>query len=120
LRTLSQILAPGSSMAVDFMSKTYIEGDPKTARGGARGFPEWGEPWIYGVQDGAEERFFKDNGFDLLTKVSLSGSDAEVAKLYLTRKDGTLYAGPLATRGAFFSYTGQPGYWISEMTVSKH
>jgi methyltransferase (TIGR00027 family) len=119
LRSLSRFLAPGSSMAVDFMTKSYIEGDPKVPRSGARGFPEWGEPWIFGIADGAEERFFKENGFDLLKKVSLSGSDAEIARLYLTRKDGTLYGGPLATRGPFFSHTGQPGYWVSEMTVAR-
>jgi methyltransferase (TIGR00027 family) len=119
LRTLADLAAPGSVLVTDYMTKSYVEGEPGNPRKTQAGFPQWGEPWIFGIADGTEATFFGEGGFHLDKEVSLAGSDAEVAKLYLTRRDGTIYAGPVTNSGAFFSSPGRAGYWIAELTVAK-
>jgi methyltransferase (TIGR00027 family) len=115
LQTLKSVSAPGSSIVLDFMTKTYVEGDPKNPRTTPAGFPQWGEPWIFGIPDGAEDQFFAAQGFNLVEKHSLSGTDQEIAKLYLTRKDGSVFPGANQNLGAYRAPTGEPGYWIAEI-----
>ncbi len=119
LQVLQEISAPGTSVVLDFMTKTYVEGDPKNPRRTPAGFPDWGEPWIFGIADETEEQFFSAFGFDMLEKHSLSGTDQDIAKLYLTRKDGSVFPGANQNLGAYRAPTGKPGYWIAELATSK-
>ena len=56
LRTLADLAAPGSSLVTDYMTKSYVEGDPANPRKTQAGFPQWGEPWIFGVPEGRKRR----------------------------------------------------------------
>ena len=101
LQVLSK-MAPGSQIAVDFMNKTFVFGDAANPRANP-GFPQWGEPWVFGIPDNTEDQFFGQYGYSIGKKASVTGNDPDVAKMYLTRHDGSIYGGPVPTRG---------GWWV--------
>jgi len=109
LQVLSK-MAPGSQIAVDFMNKTFVFGDAANPRANP-GFPQWGEPWVFGIPDSTEDQFFGQYGYSIGKKASVTGNDPDVAKMYLTRHDGSIYGGPVTARG---------GWWVAELTLGKH
>lgn len=111
LKTLGQMAAPGSSILVDYMNHTFVFGDPSAPpRTTQPGFPQWGEPWVFGIPDNTEDQFFGEGGYTLGKKMSVTGNDPDAAKLYLTRKDGTIFGGPVTTRS---------GWWVAELDATK-
>ena len=112
LQVLSKILAPGSSMALDYMSDSFLKGDPTRPRTTAAGFPQWGEPWIFSIPDNTEDQFFGQYGFTIVKKGGVLGGDPEMAKMYLTRNDGSLWGGPLTKASG-------GGFWVAELSFSK-
>jgi methyltransferase (TIGR00027 family) len=88
LRTIAACSPPGSMLVMDFAGMAVIEFMQK--------FPHlpqhrhttgWGEPWIFGLPDGRERRFFEECGLELREIMRLYGG--EVSRRYLTRADGT-------------------------------
>ena len=111
LQVLSK-MAPGSQIAVDFMNHTFVFGDPSAPpRATAPGFPQWGEPWVFGIADNTEDKFFGQYGFTIDKRASVTGSDPDVAKMYLTRHDGSIFGGPI---------TNRTGWWVAELSLAKH
>lgn len=87
LRTIASNSAPGSSLVMDFVGRISIEALEK--------FPNhpqseltnaWGEPWIFGVPDGQERRFFEECGLELREVFPFNN---RTIRPYMTRADGT-------------------------------
>jgi methyltransferase (TIGR00027 family) len=90
LRFVANNSAPGSIIVFDYESERVITGNHNDARlkEAITRLAKWGEPHIFGLPDGKTREFLKDRG---LTVVSVLGA-AELTRLYLTRKDGTVLA----------------------------
>jgi methyltransferase (TIGR00027 family) len=90
LRFVANNSAPGSTIVFDYESERVITGNHNDARlkEAITRLAKWGEPHIFGLPDGKTREFLKDRG---LTVVSDLGA-AELTRLYLTRKDGTVLA----------------------------
>jgi methyltransferase (TIGR00027 family) len=82
--------APGSTIVFDYESERLVTGNHDDARlkEAVTRLAKWGEPHIFGIPDGKTRDFLKARG---LTVVADYGP-AELTRLYLTRKDGTVLA----------------------------
>ena len=90
LRFVAKHSAPGSTIVFDYESERAITGnhDDTRLKEALTRLAKWGEPHIFGLPDGKTREFLEDRG---LTVVSDFGA-AELTRLYLTRKDGTVLA----------------------------
>jgi len=86
LRTVSES-APGSELVMDFAGRHMLElmeqipdiPQHKYTTG-------WGEPWIFGLPDGDEHRFFRECGLELQATMPFFG---KAGRRYITKADGT-------------------------------
>jgi methyltransferase (TIGR00027 family) len=125
LRAIAQGSAPGSSVVMDFAAAKMIEifkQYPDVAA--IKQFAVWGEPWVFGVPDGAERDFFSELGFDLAQMFSVYSM--ETIASYATRKDGSTFGmtpgmpRPMPSQAAnAAAMSGRPGsfYSLAELTV---
>jgi len=91
--------APGSAIifdfmyqaAIDFMAQTSFDHLPEQARRGVERLRKLvaGEPWIFGIPNGAEAEFL--NKFGLTVSELMPIGAEESGKRYLTRSDGSFY-----------------------------
>jgi methyltransferase (TIGR00027 family) len=93
LRTFGTQSAPGSSLVMDYTTKTSLEFLAKFPDlGSGRFLAAWGEPWVFGVPDGAEKEFFTSVGLEAREFFPVVGPEA--IKRYLTKPDGTILGAP--------------------------
>lgn len=93
LRTIAMQSAPGSSLVMDFTTKTSLEFLARFPQFGMGKFLDaWGEPWVFGVPDGAEKEFFV--GVGLEPREFFPAFGPESIKRYLTKPDGTILGAP--------------------------
>jgi methyltransferase (TIGR00027 family) len=93
LRTIATQSAPGSSLVMDFTTKTSIEFMARFPQfGPGKLLAAWGEPWVFGVPDGAEKEFFEGAGLEVRELFPVFGPEA--IKRYLTKPDGTILGAP--------------------------
>jgi len=63
LRTIATHAAPGSSLVMDYTTKASLEFMTRFPQfGPVRFLAAWGEPWVFGLQDGREQEFFTSVG----------------------------------------------------------
>jgi methyltransferase (TIGR00027 family) len=90
LRTIARNAAPGSSLVMDFAEQAILDLLGKFPHLSQHDYTtKWGEPWIFGVPDNEEQKFFRECGFGVIEVLSGFGRDA--AKRYLTRADGSRF-----------------------------
>ncbi len=93
LRTIATQSAPGSSLVMDYTTKVSLEFMARFPQLGSSKFlAAWGEPWVFGVPDGAEKEFFA--GVGLEPREFFPAFGAEAIKRYLTKPDGTILGSP--------------------------
>jgi methyltransferase (TIGR00027 family) len=93
LRTIATQSAPGSSLVMDYTTKASLEFMAKFPQLGSGKFlAAWGEPWVFGVPDGAEKEFFAEVGLEPREFFPVVGPEA--IKRYLTKPDGTILGAP--------------------------
>jgi methyltransferase (TIGR00027 family) len=92
--------APGSIIVFDFVYRAVIEFMaattaydhlPEQARQAIARVRklETGEPWIFGIPDGAESAFLEKFGLTMIELLPVGGEESR--KRYLTRSDGSFY-----------------------------
>ena len=87
LCAIARNAAGGSSLVMDFAEQAMLDLLGKFPHLSQHNYTtKWGEPWIFGVPDNEEEKFFQDCGFEVIEVLTCFGRDA--AKRYLTRADG--------------------------------
>jgi methyltransferase (TIGR00027 family) len=130
LRFVATHSAPGSSIALDGHSKSFIDwvvanrDSPQNVAEALRSilanqkkFANWGEPWIFGFPDGQEREFFKRLGLDTVELIPMDGPEA--IRRYLTRRDGSI-AFPLMTPAASIAASApSPIGWVAEAVVPR-
>jgi methyltransferase (TIGR00027 family) len=93
LGTIATQSAPGSSLVMDYTTKTSLEFMAKFPQfGWAKFLVAWGEPWLFGVPDGADKEFFASVGLEPRETFPVFGPEA--IKRYLTKPDGTILGAP--------------------------
>ncbi len=128
LRTVATQSAPGSSLVMDYASRSVIEiikNNPDLPA--IKQLTAWGEPWIFGVPGGQEREFFADLGLEPAQMFAVFSP--ETIARYLTRKDGTTFGltpgmpRPMPPQGAgaaaAAAAAGKPGsfYSLAELIV---
>lgn len=76
----------GSSIVFDYTLRSLIDGDYRTY-GSKILVEQWkkmGEPGVFGIEDGATERFLHERGFEVISDLG----PEELERLYVTGKDG--------------------------------
>jgi methyltransferase (TIGR00027 family) len=101
LRTIARNAARGSSLVMDFAEQAMLDMLGKFSQLSQHNYTtKWGEPWIFGVPDNEEQKFFRECGLEVVEVLSFFGRDA--AQRYLTRADGSRFGsvrgGPPARR----------------------
>jgi methyltransferase (TIGR00027 family) len=87
LRTIASNAARGSSLVMDFAEQAMLALLGKFPHLSQHNYTtKWGEPWIFGVPDNEEQKFFAECGLEVVEVLSCFGRDA--AQRYLTRADG--------------------------------
>lgn len=93
LRTVATQSAPGSSLVMDYTTKASLEFMARFPQFGSSKFlAAWGEPWVFGMPDGAEKEFFASVGLEPREFFPVFGPEA--IKRYLTKADGTILGAP--------------------------
>lgn len=93
LCTIATQSAPGSSLVMDYTTKTSLEFMARFPQfGRAKFLAAWGEPWVFGMPDGAEKEFFTSVGLEPREFFPVVGPEA--IKRYLTKPDGTVLGAP--------------------------
>jgi methyltransferase (TIGR00027 family) len=93
LRTIATKAAPGSSLVMDYTSKTSLEFMVKFPQlGMTKYLKDWGEPWVFGLTDGAEKEFFAEVGLEPREFFPMFAPES--IKRYLTKPDGTILGAP--------------------------
>jgi methyltransferase (TIGR00027 family) len=93
LRTIATQSAPGSFLVMDYTTKATLEFMAKFPEvGSGRFLAAWGEPWVFGVPDGAEKEFFAEVGLEPKEFFPVFGPES--IKRYLTKPDGTMLGAP--------------------------
>jgi methyltransferase (TIGR00027 family) len=93
LRTIATQSAPGSSLVMDYCTKATLDFMARFPElGSSRFLAAWGEPWVFGVPDGAEKEFFAEAGLEPKEFFPVLGPEA--IKRYLTKPDGTILGAP--------------------------
>jgi hypothetical protein len=93
LRTIATQSAPGSSLVMDYTTKASLEFMAKFPQlGWGKLLAAWGEPWVFGMPDGAEKEFFAGLGLEAREFFPVFGTEA--IKRYLTKPDGTILGAP--------------------------
>ena len=93
LRTIATQSAPGSSLVMDFTTRTSIEFMARFPQfGPGKLLASWGEPWVFGVPDGAGKEFLEGTGLEVRELFPVFGPDS--IKRYLTKPDGTVLGAP--------------------------
>jgi methyltransferase (TIGR00027 family) len=93
LRTIAAQSAPGSSLVMDYttqMSLVFMRKFPHI--GTSEILIKWGEPWVFGMPEGAEKEFFGEVGLEPREFFPVFGSES--LKRYLTKPDGTILGAP--------------------------
>jgi methyltransferase (TIGR00027 family) len=85
--------APGSSVVFDYLLQSVIDGtsDDFGCKRGAKRVAQWGEPWRYGIKQGAAREFCDERGLLLLSDLRPD----QLETLYLIGKTGRA-DGPMA------------------------
>jgi methyltransferase (TIGR00027 family) len=90
LRTVATQSAPGSSLVMDYTTRSAIELIKKMPDlPFVKQLASWGEPWIFGVPDGQEREFFLELGLEPAQMFAVFSP--ETIARYATRKDGTTF-----------------------------
>jgi methyltransferase (TIGR00027 family) len=93
LCTIATMSAPGSALVMDYTTKASLEFMARFPQlGWAKFLVAWGEPWLFGVPDGAEKEFFASVGLEPRESFPMFGPEA--IKRYLTKPDGTILGAP--------------------------
>jgi methyltransferase (TIGR00027 family) len=93
LRTIATQAAPGSSLVMDFTTRTSIDFMAKFPQfGPGKLLASWGEPWVFGVPDEAQREFFEGTGLEVRELFPVFGPES--IKRYLTKPDGTILGAP--------------------------
>ena len=88
LNLLAGHSAAGSSLVMDYAGRAFVDILEKQPNHPQHMYTTgWGEPWVFGVPDRGDEKFFAECGFQ--TRQVLGCFGPAVSKKYLTRKDGT-------------------------------
>ena len=88
LTLLARHSAPGSSLMMDYAGRAFIDILEKHPNHPQHKYTTgWGEPWVFGVPDQDNQKFFAECGFQ--TRQVLGFFGPAVSKKYLTRQDGT-------------------------------
>jgi methyltransferase (TIGR00027 family) len=76
---------------IDFLASISIDQLPERARPGVARLQklEAGEPWIFGIANGAEAAFLEKVGLTLAERLPVGGKESR--SRYLTRSDGSFY-----------------------------
>jgi methyltransferase (TIGR00027 family) len=90
LRFVAKNSAPGSTIVFDYESERAVKGnhDDTRLKEAMTRLAKWGEPHIFGMPDGKTREFLKERGLNLVSDLG----PAELTRLYLTRKNGTVLA----------------------------
>jgi methyltransferase (TIGR00027 family) len=90
LRFVAKHSAPGSMIIFDYVSERAVKGnhDDTRLKEAMTRLAKWGEPHIFGLPDGKTREFLKERGLNLVSDLR----PAELTRLYLTRKNGTVLA----------------------------
>jgi O-methyltransferase involved in polyketide biosynthesis len=65
LRTIASNAARGSSLVMDFAEQAMLDLLGKFSQLSQHNYTtKWGEPWIFGVPDNEEQKFFQECGSD--------------------------------------------------------
>ena len=90
LCAIARNAAGGSSLVMDFAEQAMLDLLGKFPHLSQHNYTtKWGEPWIFGVPDNEEQKFFQECGFEVIEVLTCFGRDA--AKRYLTRADGSRF-----------------------------
>lgn len=112
LSWVAQHAGPGSTIVFDFAHKRLIElihtirdehlptEAARVAMARVRQITKWGEPWIFGIEEGQEREFLGSVGLELRELMSMSGEEA--TRRYLTRSDGSPFVTILAPPRAMY------------------
>jgi len=115
LRFIAGNSGDGSSVVFNYMSKRAIELGTQQNTGLFAMVKGWGEPWIFGLPDGAEPEFFAKVDSRLQMEEYMLISGPEAIQRYLTRKDGTrVWDVPRLSP----SVLGRPESWLAVVTVA--
>jgi methyltransferase (TIGR00027 family) len=131
LRTVATQSAPGSSLVMDYTTKTSLEFMAKFPEVGSSKFlAAWGEPWVFGMPDGAEKEFFAEVGLEPREFFPVFGPES--IKRYLTKPDGTILGAPppdtprpqlppemQAAVAAMYSRPGSSFYTLVDLVVPE-
>ena len=81
--------ATGSSIIFDYIYRSVVEGacDYYGAREASQYVAKIGEPYTFGIQEGATEQFLAQRGFELASDLS----PQQLENTYLIRQDGKLH-----------------------------
>jgi methyltransferase (TIGR00027 family) len=115
LRFIAGNSGDGSSVVFNYMSKRAIDVGTQQNVGLFAMVKGWGEPWVFGLPEGAEPEFFTaiDPRLQLVEYLLISGPEA--MQCYLTRKDGTR-VWDLPRQSPFMF--GRPESWLAVVTVA--
>jgi methyltransferase (TIGR00027 family) len=87
LRAIASSAAPGSRVVMDFVGRISIEAFEKFPNHPQRELTDtWGEPWVFGLPDGRERRFFDECGLELCVFFPFTN---RTVRPYMMREDGT-------------------------------
>lgn len=90
LHAIAGNAAGGSCIVMDFAEQAMLDVLGKFPHLSQHNYTtEWGEPWIFGVPDNEEQKFFRECGLEVIEVLSCFGRDA--AQRYLTRADGSRF-----------------------------
>ena len=93
LRTIATQSAPGSSLVMDYTTQTSLIFMRKFPHvGSSQILIKWGEPWVFGMPDGAEKEFFAEVGLEPREFFPVFGPES--IERYLTNPDGTILGAP--------------------------
>lgn len=115
LATIAAISAPGTTLMMDFSTNFVLEiikHNPDLPA--FKQLNSWGEPWKFGLPDGAEREFFAELGFETKEMFGIYNPDSVVR--YATRKDGTMFG---LTPGMPRAFPSQSGAGATAAAISQ-
>jgi methyltransferase (TIGR00027 family) len=132
LRVIAGESAPGSKLILEYMNRNAIEVLMNHPSGMVKYATQWGEPFVFGVPDGQDEKYFLDAG--LVRGDAQKLISPESAMRYTLRADGSRYGSHLdqafqqrqkaaeqatdeAGRAQAAQWGAMASYWLAELSV---
>jgi methyltransferase (TIGR00027 family) len=134
LRAIAAESAPGSTLLLEYLNRGGLDLLRKYPTGMIKNAFDWGEPFVFGVPDGQDREFFREEGLELGETLKIGSPES--VKRYAMRQDGSHYGSHLdsvfqqrreaalkamddAGRQQVAQAAASSGYWLAELAVPE-